>query len=92
MIDIWRFISKSCRYWWIDKVPNHTSTLDHATLDYHHTYATNVSNNMCSWNDDIDSMLLLCLYSTCNDKPIPTALFSWGDTEHIHRRGHIPLT
>ena len=90
-VKVWKFISHTFRYWWIDEVVMTIPTLTDVTIESPSSYINDRTKDHITWKEDIKSGLLSRLANTCNNLLMSTSLCPWRCSEYLHKCGHVPL-
>ena len=88
--QIWSFIPSQWRYWWIHSLKINI-IFDNMTISSPKPIFIDRSLEIQEWNDDISSLLLSRLASSCDKHILPRILCPWGCTEFNHRCGNIEM-
>lgn len=87
-IEIWRYIPKLWRYWWIGAVqPLHIGV----NIDEPEPYFVDRTCDSEEMKKEIESGELSRLAKTLNTFLIPDVLCPWGESEYIHKCGFVEL-
>ena len=87
---IWKFIPLQWRRWWIDEVHTQFPTFyRNVTLSLPTSIFVDRTNDINTWNNNIDSGKLMTIAEVCNKLLLPTVLCPWGCSEFIHKAGYI---
>lgn len=84
--NIWRFIPKEWRYWWLTSLTEtHPNVFQAISIDIPSPIFVDRTMEIDEWSEDINSYELARLASTCNKHLMPKILCPWGCTEYNHR-------
>ena len=90
--DVWRFIPKEWRFWWLDSLTNaFLHVHGDISMDEPSPAFKDKTIDIKEWNDNINTYLLSTLALTSNKYLRPTIKCQWGCTEFQHKVGHIPI-
>ena len=87
---VWQFVPSQWRSWWLTSLCQYA---EYSTISLTHPkpHFADRTLGIEEWNNDIDSMSLARLSSSCNKHMISNILCPWGCSEYIFKCGHLDI-